>query len=177
MRNHSIGNRTFNPLVRGPNPLRPTINSGVIPILSSCIPPQIALKRTKRVRRKRAATEWWVSKKWVIRKCEWCGNEFEARTAETNRGWGILCSKECSMKYLNSIKPKPESKNRLNFIAREIYIRRYGEPVCEECGKSPADVHHRDENVRNNRKKNHFALCRGCHTAHHNHANPKRKAA
>jgi hypothetical protein len=27
--------------------------------------------------------------------CKWCKNNFQARTADVKRGWGIFCSKQC----------------------------------------------------------------------------------
>lgn len=68
-----------------------------------------------------------------------------------------------------------EHNHRLNAIAREIYIRRHGEPACRECRKAPADVHHKDGNRRNNRDDNHLPLCRSCHTALENKLHPRRK--
>lgn len=31
----------------------------------------------------------------VIRKCQCCGNEFPARSADVKRGWARFCSKSC----------------------------------------------------------------------------------
>jgi hypothetical protein len=34
----------------------------------------------------------------VARKCKWCGDLFQARSADAARGWAIFCSKSCKAK-------------------------------------------------------------------------------
>lgn len=106
-------------------------------------------------------------------KCVFCGKDTKVHPWDIKRGWGKFCSIECLGKHKTLMHP-PESKHRLNSIARAIYIDRNGEPVCQKCGKLPADIHHIDGNRKNNSEENHQPLCRSCHVAHHNHLNPKR---
>ncbi len=112
--------------------------------------------------------------KWTEKQCEWCGNNFPVRKKELTRGRGRFCSNSCSIQYVNTLKKPPKSNNRLHTIARNIYILRHGEPICKKCGSSPADVHHKNENIKDNTDKNHIPLCRSCHIKHHNTISPKR---
>lgn len=116
-------------------------------------------------------------RKTVPRSCEYseCGKTFNAPEYELKRGGGRYCSNSCSVKYINSLKPAPESNHRLNAIAREIYIERHGNPICSKCGEPNADVHHKDGNRKNNVDENHDPLCRSCHISHENRINPKRR--
>jgi 5-methylcytosine-specific restriction endonuclease McrA len=118
--------------------------------------------------------------------CEWCGKEFEIETkqlvyaikaGEKCKTKGKFCSISCGSKHSASLRPPAKSSKRLNGIARMIYIERCGIPSCSHCGKVPADVHHLNEDKRDNSKENLIALCRSCHVAYHNSVSPKRKKA
>lgn len=37
----------------------------------------------------------------ISKKCRFCSEEFETRTADVKRGWGLFCSKSCAAKYKN----------------------------------------------------------------------------
>lgn len=113
--------------------------------------------------------------RYIVKKCEWCEKDFPVRTHEIERGHGRFCSRSCSSKFINSTRPKAESPHRLNGIARKIYIERYGPPVCQRCGSFPADVHHKNENRKDNSRKNLLSLCRSCHVSYHNEISPKRQ--
>lgn len=115
--------------------------------------------------------------RFIERNCETCNGVFTTDRKYLKRGGGRFCSSSCAAIYGNSLKPEAESVSRLNEIAREVYIKRNGLPSCSHCGTVPADVHHLNENKKDNSKENLLALCRSCHVAYHNHVAPKRKKA
>ncbi len=113
--------------------------------------------------------------RFIARNCEVCGNEFFTQNKEINRGGGRFCSHSCSSTHIHIDNPRSQGNKRLNAIARQIYIDRNGPPICENCGASPADVHHKNEDRRDNSRENQLALCRSCHTTHHNEISPRRQ--
>lgn len=104
----------------------------------------------------------------IDRTCPTCGKVFKARIKYVNRGEANFCSRSCGSIHTNSKRPPAESKKRLSAIARDEYIKMFGEPFCMMCGDPKADVHHRDEDRKNNDPTNLQALCRSCHVTHHN---------
>lgn len=111
----------------------------------------------------------------VLKNCLWCGDEFEARVTDINRGWAKCCSHSCAAKLSNSLRPEGKSRSKTRQRARNIYMKHNGLPTCQHCGAIPADVHHMDEDVNNNDLDNLQALCRSCHIKYHNHVSPKRQ--
>ena len=116
-----------------------------------------------------------VMNKWVSAKCEWCGKDFDANYYSIQKGEGKFCSRNCSCAYGNKLRSDGNSRSNTRKVAREIYMKRYGLPTCQHCGSIPADVHHLDENVKNNELDNLLPLCRSCHVKYHNHVSPKRR--
>jgi hypothetical protein len=52
--------------------------------------------------------------------------------------------------------------------ARALYYKSHKIVVCDECGsKKQINIHHKDENWKNNNIKNLQPLCASCHTKHH----------
>lgn len=47
----------------------------------------------------------------VFSNCHQCGNEFEPDKRNTNRGWGLFCSKSCSAKFRNKKKTKADIRD------------------------------------------------------------------
>ena len=111
---------------------------------------------------------FYTSGNYVTAICLWCEKEFDAVKYKVKTGGAKCCSKSCAAKYGNSLRPKAVSRSRLRGIARLIYIERHGVPVCQNCGATPADVHHINEDANDNSDKNHKPLCRSCHTTEHN---------
>lgn len=112
-------------------------------------------------------------RRFIDKKCEFCGNKFDASIIAIKKGEGKFCSKKCSMNNILKFRKPAKSVSRLNEIAREVYVERHGEPICEICGSTHADIHHQDENIENNSDGNLKALCRSCHTKHHNMSSSK----
>jgi hypothetical protein len=116
--------------------------------------------------------------KWIYVNCQQCGKEFYTYPSQIKQGKGKFCSASCGAKYSAIERGKlglAESKSRLCKVARKIYIENFGDPICEQCGAKNADVHHRDENRKNRSIENLIALCRSCHTAHHNRKTSRRR--
>lgn len=116
--------------------------------------------------------------KWIGVPCKQCGKVFPIRPSLQRNGRGKFCSISCGAKFnalLRGQNGNPESKSRLCAIAREAYESIFGHPICEMCGTSEADVHHRDRDRKNNDPPNLQALCRSCHTILHNQAEPRRR--
>lgn len=110
-------------------------------------------------------------KLWIRKPCAWCGSPFLVRhDDETTR----FCSYGCVASYGNSLRGI-DSKSGWRKKARAVFVAKNGNPVCETCGSYAADVHHKNGDMTDNRICNLIALCRSCHTAHHNHLSPKRK--
>ena len=108
--------------------------------------------------------------------CIVCGKESLVRKSEVDRGWGKFCSRGCATKHRYIVNPGT-AKGTCNGRARKVYMKKFGTPSCSHCGSVPADVHHLNEDVTDNRIENLIALCRSCHVAYHNHVSPKRKRA
>lgn len=178
MRNDIQQHRTFNPLVRGSSPLRPTRNeegvSGIYkpePLSSpETKSPQIALNWNYLY-----ANRNQLQGRWQRVVCMGCGESFTVRTAEIKRGQGKFCTVGCGVRYNVLLRTPGKSRSQIHDRARKVYIANYGEPVCQKCGKSPADVHHINEDKTDNRIENLTAWCRSCHVSHHNSVSPKRK--
>lgn len=109
------------------------------------------------------------------RNCDFCGKTYLTRSVDVKNGKGLHCSISCGAKTSNGRRPKSISKKKLAYRARKIYIERHGNPVCRVCGKTPADVHHKDGNPINNDDFNHDPLCRSLHIALENRLFPKRR--
>lgn len=55
-----------------------------------------------------------------IRKCDNCEKEYRADTRNTNRGWGLCCSKSCAASKREKVKPGYDPERvKANNIRRE----------------------------------------------------------
>lgn len=74
-------------------------------------------------------------------------------------------------------KHKRLGRPRQKTISKAGYWKRNQHAIptgpCEECGKAPADRHHKDGDPSNNARGNLQLLCRSCHTQHHNRSQRK----
>ena len=75
----------------------------------------------------------------------------------------LYCDRACMAKGM--IKPDDEVvKSTLHWRARRVLTPE----KCSKCGVVlDLHVHHRDENLKNNDRRNLAALCSSCHLKHH----------
>ena len=118
--------------------------------------------------------------------CAKCGKPFKRRS-KANR----YCSPECSLRYgsdnnrFNNFTTR-RSDGYLRFTARHPrYPRQYVHSVlwrvanpdgrCADCGGEVNEVHHIDEDKRNNALSNLVGLCFACHGRRHATKPPKKR--
>jgi len=87
-------------------------------------------------------------------KCGYC--EIDFKQSRPNQ---LYCSKECcDKKHLSRHR---YGGNHFNVLKRDNF-------TCQTCGaKDDLVVHHKDENVENNKMDNLITWCRACHAIHH----------
>lgn len=106
---------------------------------------------------------WNARKKDVKKMCANCGKEFLAKTYRTkqSKSGNVFCSKSCSNSFNNRFRKK-YSVNTYRRIAFENF-----EHKCHLCGWNEderiLEVHHIDENRKNNNLNNLIILCPICH--------------
>ena len=108
-------------------------------------------------------------------KCAGCGKNFTRRPSKKKSKSGLFfCTRKCKDKSqriggIREIMPphygtaKPENSYRKLFEEHELYCRRcgYNEFPCS------VDIHHKDRNRGNGKKKNLLPLCKCCHQGLH----------
>lgn len=111
----------------------------------------------------------------VEKYCEFCGNPLERKrfsgrledfTVFNNRKY---CNRECMSKdYLKIGDNHNQSYSNSHTTARKINELILRKEVCEQCGSEEnLDIHHIDENWKNNKLENLVCLCRSCHLKEH----------
>jgi len=94
--------------------------------------------------------------------CDYCGKNFRQYKKSYQKSKQHFCTSEC---YWNFIKVD----KRFGNVYRRIALTNIKEPKCEICGWSNGiddclDIHHIDENRKNNTKENLIILCPNCHS-------------
>jgi|SRR5208337_470498 len=101
------------------------------------------------------------SRKKVKKNCVCCGNEYERHFSAIIRGNSKYCSHECRIKYA-VMEKSPQWKDgycRYRQLAYSKYPK-----VCSHCGSlERIEIHHINNNRRDNRLENLMPLCRSCH--------------
>lgn len=105
-------------------------------------------------------------------RCKQCKKVFRDRKEDIEAG-KEFCSRSCYATYHNS-KKGVHCISKIRDKARRVYIQHKGNPVCVQCSNPVADVHHKNEDIKDNRIENLEALCRSCHISHHNKTAPRR---
>lgn len=104
--------------------------------------------------------------------CQACGKKMERRREADGDLQSLLhfgrqkyCNQVCMAKGLMGRRKAILSERRMRELA---HLKVGGE--CERCGAKgkSLDVHHLDDNPRNNSPENLFTLCRRCHMKAHN---------
>lgn len=113
-------------------------------------------------------------KKSEVCNCHTCGKSvIKARSSKKRSISGkVFCSRKCSTIFTNSEyktgERHPNYNNGLSsYRQRKL---RSGNNKCEDCGNSDIrvlEVHHRDENRKNNSLENLAILCANCHRIRH----------
>ena len=111
--------------------------------------------------------------------CAACGGEFsvtESRKAATKSGL-LFCSRACKDKTqkiggIAEVLPSHYGTGQRNSdVYRRIYKEVIGVLRCERCGycefECGVDIHHKDNDEKNNVPSNLCALCSPCHRALH----------
>mgnify|MGYP000851826242 CR=1 FL=1 len=93
------------------------------------------MTKTKKQRRARQQAATHKDRKptptMVLRRCPVCGTEFQARTVDVKRGWGLFCSKSCKAKEQES-----RTHQHRNHLRTDHFRREYGgEPVFDRRGE------------------------------------------
>lgn len=98
------------------------------------------------------------------RECGFCKKIFKRLKSENNKSKSgiVFCSQECGNRYKNQIRKKADNASDYRRTAFENY-----EHKCSICGfdedEQILEVHHIDENRKNNYCKNLIILCPNCH--------------
>lgn len=97
----------------------------------------------------------------ITKTCPICGNCFETKLGHKKEK--TVCSHSCANTYFRSGKLNPNYKNddELNGVASYVIICfRYHEKKCVCCDeKNIVEVHHYDNNKKNNKPENLIPLC------------------
>jgi len=79
-----------------------------------------------------------------------------------------------SKRYYQKNRAREKEKRRLRRFKQRLGMeekeyRQFLQRGCENCGiEKPLVIHHKDRNIKNNRKENFMVLCRNCHwNVHH----------
>jgi len=105
--------------------------------------------------------------------CEYCGKKLERKILPNGCLEYLIhfnrrkyCNRICMAQAFDA---KPMKKNA-GWMTGHYHARKIIPPgICSKCGKPNAsDVHHIDENFRNNIELNLIRLCRSCHLKIHN---------
>ena len=107
--------------------------------------------------------------------CTTCGKEVERQPAQAKRSktGNIYCSKSCAITNNNRLFRKWVNHPQYvegRSIYRKLKIESVENPKCEVCGfDNPIalEVHHIDENRKNNKIENLQILCCNCHRIKH----------
>ena len=103
--------------------------------------------------------------------CPVCGKTFIDVQYSDKKKHKTVCSMSCSNTYFRSNENHPNWKGeeRLWPLYRELFS--LDELVCKRCGykefSCSVDIHHIDENRKNNNKENLIPLCANCHHGLH----------
>lgn len=118
------------------------------------------------------------TKETPVRYCEYCGRKLERNIypskIETLNSFNKrkYCNRICMRKAYLSTGEGNQKYSSAHESARKINDLLLNKKTCELCGKSgKMDVHHKDENYKNNEVENLQVLCRSCHMKIHR---PKR---
>lgn len=77
----------------------------------------------------------------MLKSCEICSKEFQAKLAEVKRGWGKFCSRQCRGKW-HSINHSQENHtgwkgNKVKYSGLHMWLRRhYGNASQHSCAKA-----------------------------------------
>ena len=91
------------------------------------------------------------------------GGELMSRSVFLKRKF---CGKACAGKAFDA---RPVKSDPCWATAHHHARKAKPKGPCERCGKPGRDVHHKDDDWRNNAGTNLERLCRPCHTKHHKH--------
>lgn len=111
----------------------------------------------------------------MIIKCATCGKDVEKWPSQIKKSktGNMYCSRKCSTIKNNTLFKKWENhpRYRTGIAAyRKIKLDSVKELKCEKCGfDNPLalEVHHKDNNRKNNNIENLELLCCNCHTIAH----------
>ena len=97
--------------------------------------------------------------------CQFCGKIITGRVTFQS-GNKRFCGRKCATAF------RRINQREKNYIVRGFIqtIQRCGDIICEKCGHNVTEslnVHHIDENKRNNETNNLMTLCANCHYALH----------
>jgi len=107
--------------------------------------------------------------------CTKCGKEISKSPSQIKRSktGNLYCSKSCAVSNNNSLfkqgRNHPNYKSGISFY-RSLKLSNISKPKCERCGiEHPCllQVHHIDENRKNNDLSNLIILCANCHLLAH----------
>lgn len=115
-------------------------------------------------------------------KCKQCGKptyRSPGQVAQTNRAYGIFCSKRCTGLYIRGsnnlyyVNGQHASRYPPEFWTTRPSILKREKNRCFLCSRKAAlDVHHINGRTTNNHLWNLVALCRKCHYKQHEHTSP-----
>lgn len=107
-----------------------------------------------------------------FKKCPICNTQFLEKIGSPRER--TVCSKACANTYFKSGKNNPNWKEDDELSNHSVkYRKKFSdlEFICARCGynefKCSVQIHHIDENRKNNNKENLIPLCANCHSALH----------
>lgn len=103
----------------------------------------------------------------INRKCDNCGDDYNADTRNLNRGWGLCCSKSCAASKREKSKPNYNPKRVINNnIRRTNWADENKERWARKHGYPDFETYERDEGMEDGSWDAHggieLAICNIC---------------
>jgi 5-methylcytosine-specific restriction endonuclease McrA len=106
--------------------------------------------------------------------CATCGKEIKKQKSiiKRSKSTKVFCSRSCAVSYNNKLKTGEKHPNYVNGDGsyRRLAFNSLSNK-CSDCGNEDErvlEVHHIDENRKNNNIENLVILCANCHKIRHN---------